>query len=393
MEFNRDKAHEATTMSTAILEPKAHGRSAKHGKTMHAAVVEEFGKPLVLREWEIPTAGPGQIVVKTEACGVCHTDIHAADGDWPLKPKPPFIPGHEAIGIVSAVGAGVTIVKEGDRVGVPWLYSACGHCEYCLAAWETVCPDAKFGGYTQNGGFAEYILADPNYVAHIPKGLSAVEAAPLICAGITTYKGIKQTEAKPGQWLAVSGCGGLGHLAIQYAKAMGLLVCAVDIDDAKLALAKKLGADLTFNAKTSDPAADLKKQTGGGAHGVLITAPSLAAFKQGIGMTRKRGTCALVGLPPGDFPVPLFDVVANCITIRGSFVGNREDMAEALDFAARGKVKADIELQPLSAINEVFDRLKHGDVAARVVLEFTGDRSATDRRNDADEACEDTGND
>ncbi len=360
---------------------------------MHAAVVEEFGKPLVLREWEIPTAGPGQIVVKTEACGVCHTDIHAADGDWPLKPKPPFIPGHEAIGIVSAVGAGVTIVKEGDRVGVPWLYSACGHCEYCLAAWETVCPDAKFGGYTQNGGFAEYILADPNYVAHIPKGLSAVEAAPLICAGITTYKGIKQTEAKPGQWLAVSGCGGLGHLAIQYAKAMGLLVCAVDIDDAKLALAKKLGADLTFNAKTSDPAADLKKQTGGGAHGVLITAPSLAAFKQGIGMTRKRGTCALVGLPPGDFPVPLFDVVANCITIRGSFVGNREDMAEALDFAARGKVKADIELQPLSAINEVFDRLKHGDVAARVVLEFTGDRSATDRRNDADEACEDTGND
>jgi propanol-preferring alcohol dehydrogenase len=337
---------------------------------MHAAVVEAFGKPLVLREWDIPTAGPGQIVVKTEACGVCHTDIHAANGDWPLKPKPPFIPGHEAIGIVSAVGAGVTIVKEGDRVGVPWLYSACGHCEYCLTAWEPVCPAAKFGGYTQNGGFAEYILADPNYVAHIPKGLSAVEAAPLICAGITTYKGIKVTEAKAGQWLAVSGCGGLGHLAIQYAKAMGLLVCAVDIDDAKLELAKTLGADLTFNAKTSDPAAALKKATGGGAHGVLITAPSLPAFKQGIGMTRKRGTCSLVGLPPGDFPVPLFDVVADCITIRGSFVGNREDMAEALDFAVRGKVKADIELQPLSAINDIFKRLEDGDVAARVVIEY-----------------------
>lgn len=343
----------------------------KKRKQMQAAVVEEFGKPLVLREWEIPTPGTGQIVVKTEACGVCHTDLHASHGDWPLKPKPPFIPGHEAIGIVCAVGAGVSLVKEGDRVGVPWLYSACGHCEYCLSAWETVCPKALFGGYSVNGGFAEYILADPNYVAHIPKSLSPREAAPLICAGITTYKGIKETQAKPGQWLAVSGCGGLGHLAIQYAKAMGLLVCAVDIDDQKLELAKALGADLVFNAKTSDPAVELKRETGDGAHGVLITAPSLIAFKQGIGMTRKRGTCALVGLPPGDFPVPLFDVVANCITIRGSFVGTRRDMAEALDFAVRGKVKADIELQPLSEINNIFKRLEQGDVAARVVLEFS----------------------
>jgi propanol-preferring alcohol dehydrogenase len=309
-------------------------------------------------------------VVKTEACGVCHTDLHAASGDWPLKPSLPFIPGHEAIGIVSQVGKGVTIVKEGDRVGVPWLYSACGHCEYCLSAWETVCPDAQFGGYTKNGGFAEYILAHPNYVAHIPKGLSATQAAPLICAGITTYKGIKETEAKPGEWLAVSGCGGLGHLAIQYAKAMGLLVCAVDIDDKKLHLAKSLGADLTFNAKSGDMTARLKQETGGGAHGVLITAPSLSAFKQGIEMSRKRGTCALVGLPPGDFPVPLFDVVANCITIRGSFVGTRKDMAEALAFAADGKVKADVELQPLDDINNIFDRLKHGDVAARVVIDY-----------------------
>jgi len=339
-------------------------------KKMMAAVVEAFGKPLVLREWDIPTAGDGQIVVKTEACGVCHTDLHAASGDWPLKPSLPFIPGHEAIGIVTAAGKGVTIVKEGDRVGVPWLYSACGHCEYCLSAWETVCPDAQFGGYTKNGGFAEYILADPDYVAHIPAGLAATQAAPLICAGITTYKGIKQTEAKPGEWIVISGCGGLGHLAIQYAKSMGLHICAVDIDDGKLALAKSLGADLTFNAKHGDPAAALKKETGGGAHGVLITAPSLGAFKQGIGMTRKRGTCVLVGLPPGDFPVPLFDVVANCITIRGSFVGTREDMAETLAFAAAGKVKADVELQPLSDINNIFERLEHGDVAARVVIDF-----------------------
>src|SRR5208282_289732 len=188
---------------------------------------------------------------------------------------------------------------------------------------------------------------------------------------ITTYKGIKETEAKPGEWLVISGTGGLGHLAIQYAKAMGLLVCAIDIDDGKLAHAKRVGADLVINAKSGDPAAAVKKETGGGAHGVLITAPSLSAFKQGVGMTRKRGTCVLVGLPPGEFPTPLFEVVANCITIRGSFVGTRQDMAEALAFAAAGKVRADIELQPLSAINQVLERLEHGNVASRVVIEFT----------------------
>jgi propanol-preferring alcohol dehydrogenase len=338
---------------------------------MIAAVVEQFGKPLLLREWDIPSPGAGQILIKTEACGVCHTDLHAAHGDWPVKPTLPFIPGHEAIGSVAAAGSGVTILKEGDRVGVPWLYSACGHCEYCLAAWETVCAEAEFGGYTKNGGFAEYVLADPNYVARVPVGLAATDAAPLICAGVTTYKGIKETAARPGEWIAIFGVGGLGHLAIQYAKAMGLRVCAVDIEDGKLAHAKHLGADLTINAQAGDPVATLKKETGGGAHGVLITAPSLPAFKQGIGMTRKRGTCVLVGLPPGEFPVPLFDVVANCKTIRGSFVGTRQDMAEALAFATEGKVKADFELQPLSSINQVFDRLYHGNVASRVVLDFT----------------------
>ncbi len=339
-------------------------------RKMKAAVVEQFGQPLVLQEWDIPTVGAGQILVKTEACGVCGTDLHAARGDWPLKPKPPFIPGHEGIGRVVAVGAGVTLVKEGDRVGVPWLYSACGHCEYCLTAWETVCPDAQFGGYTKNGGFAEYILADPNYVAHIPAGLEARDAAPIICAGITTYKGIKETETKPGEWIVISGAGGLGHLAIQFGLAMGLQVCAVDIDDGKLAHAKRLGAHFTVNARAGDPVAAVKQATGGGAQGVLITAPSLSAFKQGVGMTRKCGTCVLVGLPPGEFPVPLFDVVANCVTVRGSFVGTRQDMADALAFAAAGKVKAEIELQPLSAINEVFRRLEHGEVAARVVIDF-----------------------
>jgi propanol-preferring alcohol dehydrogenase len=341
-------------------------------RKMQAAQVEQFGQPLVLKELDVPTPGPGQILVQTEACGVCHTDLHAAQGDWPLKPALPFTPGHEGIGMVVALGAGVSAVKEGDRVGVPWLYSACGHCEYCLAAQEPVCAEAQFGGYTRNGGFAGFIVADPNYVAHIPAGLAARDAAPLICAGITSYKGLKVTQARPGEWVVVSGVGGLGHLGVQYAKAMGLQVCAVDIDAGKLAHATCLGADAVVDAASGDPVAAVRRITGGGAHGVLITAPSLPAFKQGVGMTRKHGTCVLVGIPPGDFPTPLFDVVANCITVRGSFVGNRRDMAEALAFAADGKVKADIELQPLSAIKSVFERLARGQVPSRVVLDFAG---------------------
>lgn len=337
---------------------------------MQAAQVEQFGQPLVLKELDVPTPGPGLILVRTEACGVCHTDLHAAHGDWPLKPALPFTPGHEGIGIVVALGAGVSAVKEGDRVGVPWLYSACGHCEFCLAAQEPVCAEAQFGGYTRNGGFAGFIVADPNYVAHIPAGLGARDAAPLICAGITSYKGLKVTQARPGEWVVVSGVGGLGHLGVQYAKAMGLQVCAVDIDPGKLAHATRLGADAVVDAARDDPVAAVRRITGGGAHGVLITAPSLPAFKQGVGMTRKHGTCVLVGIPPGDFPTPLFDVVANCITVRGSFVGNRRDMAEALAFAAAGKVRADIELQPLSAINSVFERLARGAVPSRVVLDL-----------------------
>jgi alcohol dehydrogenase, propanol-preferring len=239
-----------------------------------------------------------------------------------------------------------------------------------------VCAKAQFGGYTKNGGFAEFIIGDPNYVAHIPARLAAKDAAPLICAGITSYKGVKVTQAKPGEWIVISGIGGLGHLGVQYAKAMGLHVCAVDIDDGKLDHARRLGADALVNAKNGDPVAAVQKVTGGGAHGVLITAPSLPAFRQGVGMTRKWGTCVLVGIPPGEFPTPLFDVVANCITIRGSFVGNRRDMAEALAFAADGKVKADIELQPLTAINKVFERLARGEVPSRVVLDFARQQAA-----------------
>jgi propanol-preferring alcohol dehydrogenase len=337
--------------------------------TMKAAVVREFRKPLVIEEVPVPQPGAGQIVVKIAATGVCHTDLHAAEGDWPVKPKPPFIPGHEGVGHVSAVGAGVRHVKEGDRVGVPWLYTACGHCRHCLGGWETLCTEQQNTGYSVNGGFAEYVLADPNYVGHLPANIGFVEIAPILCAGVTVYKGLKVTDTKPDDWVVVSGIGGLGHMAVQYAKAMGLNVIAVDVDDAKLDLARRLGAALTVNARSQDPVAFVKKEVGG-AQGVLVTAVSPKAFEQALGMVGRGGTVSLTGLPPGDFPLSIFDTVLNGITVRGSIVGTRLDLQEAMAFAGEGKVKATVETARLEAINDVFARMRQGDIRGRIVLDF-----------------------
>ena len=336
-------------------------------RTMKAAVVHRFHEPLRVEDVPIPEPGEGHVLVKIEACGVCHTDLHAAEGDWPVKPTPPFIPGHEGAGVVAAVGRGAAGVKEGDRVGVPWLHSACGHCTYCVGGWETLCEAQQNSGYSVNGAFAQYVLAPAAYVAHLPKAISFADAAPALCAGVTTYKGLKQTEARPGEWVVISGIGGLGHMAVQYAKAMGLHVAAVDVGDDKLALARQLGAQVTANAKTEDAVAKIKKETGG-AHGVLVTAVSTGAFRQAIGMLRRGGTCSLVGLPPGEFPIPIFDVVLNGLTIRGSIVGTRNDIAEALAFAAEGKVKAHYEIEPLEQINGIFDRMRRGAIQGRIVL-------------------------
>ena len=337
--------------------------------TMKSAVVREFGKPLVMEEVAVPRPGAGQILVKIAATGVCHTDLHAAEGDWPVKPNPPFIPGHEGVGHVVAVGAGVKHVKEGDRVGVPWLYDACGHCTHCLGGWETLCEEQHNTGYSVNGSFAEYVLADPNYVGHLPGNVSFVDIAPILCAGVTVYKGLKVTDTKPGDWVVISGIGGLGHLAVQYAKAMGLNVVAVDVDDRKLDLARSLGATLAVNARSEDPIAFVKKQIGG-ANGVLVTAVSPKAFEQAMGMVGRGGTVALNGLPPGDFPLPIFDTVLNGVTVRGSIVGTRLDLQEALDFAGDGKVKATISTDKLENINDIFSRMNKGDIQGRVVIDF-----------------------
>lgn len=348
-------------------------------KTMKAAVVKEFGKPLVIQEVPIPEPRDGEVLVKIEACGVCHTDLHAVDGDWPVKPNLKalgsggFIPGHEGVGFVVKVGKGVTHIKEGDAVGIPWLYSACGHCEHCMAGWETLCEKQDNGGYSVNGGFAEYAIADANYVGILQKDVNFLNIAPILCAGVTVYKGLKVTEARPGQWVAISGIGGLGHLAVQYAKAMGLNVAAIDVSDDKLELAKKYGAEVVANAKTLGEEGTIKKiieETNGGTHGVLVTAVHPIAFKQALGVVRRGGTVAMNGLPPGEFPVNIFDMILNGVTIRGSIVGTRLDLQEAIRFAEEQKVHAHVAPAKLEDINDIFARMKQGKIEGRMVLDF-----------------------
>lgn len=337
---------------------------------MKAAVVREFGKPLAIEELPIPDPGPDQILVRYQATGVCHTDLHAAQGDWPVKPSPPFIPGHEGTGFVAKVGANVRRIKEGDRVGVPWLHTACGCCNPCRTGWETLCGQQQNTGYSVNGTFAEYGLADPDFVGRLPDNLAFGPAAPVLCAGVTVYKGLKETEVRPGEWVAISGVGGLGHMAVQYAKAMGMHVAAVDIFEDKLALARQMGADLIVDARQKD-AVDRVQQATGGVHGALVTAVSPKAMEQAFGFLRSKGTMALVGLPPGYISLPVFETVLKRITVRGSIVGTRQDLEEALEFAGEGKVAAHFSWDKLESINAIFERMEKGAIDGRIVLDLS----------------------
>lgn len=315
----------------------------------------------------VPSPKDGQILVKYEATGVCHTDLHAASGDWPVKPTPPFVPGHEGVGFVAGVGSSVKRVKEGDRVGVPWLHSTCGYCPYCRTGWETLCASQSNTGYSVNGTFAQFGLADPDFVARLPDSLDFGPAAPVLCAGVTVYKGLKETEVRPGEWVAISGVGGLGHMAVQYAKAMGMHVVAADIFEDKLALAKKLGADITVNGKDKDAIEQVQKATGG-VHGALVTAVSPIAMEQAFGFMRSKGTMALVGLPPGKISLPVFETVLKRITVRGSIVGTRQDLEESLQFAAEGKVVPHFSWDELENVNDIFRRMEEGKIDGRIVM-------------------------
>jgi propanol-preferring alcohol dehydrogenase len=336
---------------------------------MKAAVVHAFDRPLTIEEVPRPTPGHGQVVVRMETCGICHTDIHAAHGDWPVKPSPPFIPGHEGVGIVEDVGPGVQRVSAGDRVAIPWLASACGACEYCASGRETLCPNQLNSGYSVNGAYAEFALADAAFVGHVPAGVDPLDAAPLTCAGVTTYKAVKVSGARSSDLVAVFGIGGLGHLAVQYARIAGASVAAVDLIDSKLDLARELGAEYVVNAAAEDPAEAI--QALGGADQAVVLAVSPMAVEQAYRSLRRGGTLVLVGLPADNIVhLPIFETVLQGITVTGSIVGTRVDLAETFELHAQGRTRVVRESRTLGEVNESFEQIEKGGVDARLVFDF-----------------------
>ena len=334
---------------------------------MKAAVVTQFGRPLVIEDRPIPEPGPGQITVQMEASGLCHTDIHAAHGDWPVKPLPPFVPGHEGVGLVQAVGDGVTRLHIGDRVAVPWLGYACGACRACLTGWETLCEKQQNTGYSVDGCYAEYFLAEAAFAARVPEGMNPFEAAPLTCAGVTTYKALKVAHVRPTELVAISGVGGLGHLALQYAKILGATVAAIDVTDEKLDLAKELGADLVIDARHEDPAAALKAH--GGADVALGLAVDPKSFETAYAGLRRGGRLVLVALPAeGTLTVPVFDTVLNGTSIIGSIVGTRADLSEVFALHAARRTRVIYQDRHLSEVNAAIDEVLQGRAPARLVL-------------------------
>jgi alcohol dehydrogenase, propanol-preferring len=336
---------------------------------MQAVVVRDFGQPPRVEEVPIPEPAFGEIVVKVETSGLCHTDIHAAHGDWPIKPKPPFIPGHEGVGVVARVGPEVKGVKEGDVVAVPWLGYACGACEYCASGRETLCPNQQMTGYTVDGGWAEYVRAHASFVGHVPEGIDLLDAAPLTCAGVTTYKALKVSGARPSDLVAVYGIGGLGHLALQYSRIAGASVAAVDLIDSKLDMARKLGAEYTFNSRSEDPVAGI--QTLGGADVAIAVAVSPAAFEQAYRSLKPGGTLVFVALPADNFmQLPIFETVLHGIQVVGSIVGTRLDLAETFQLHAEGRTHIVREARRLDEVVESIEQVEKGEVDARLVFDL-----------------------
>ena len=323
----------------------------------------------MIEERAIPEPGPGQILVKIETSGVCHTDIHAAHGDWPVKPTLPLVPGHEGVGLVEVLGEGVDRVAIGQRVAIPWLGGADGSCEFCVKGHETFCLHPTFTGYTVDGGYREYSIANADYVGIVPDGVDPLDAAPLTCAGVTTYAAVKAAEVGPSDLVAVVGIGGLGHLGMQYAKIAGCFTVAIDVDETKLELAKRLGADHTINAATHDVVEEMRKL--GGADAIVSTAATPKPLEAAFASLRPRGRLVLVGLPADNvFPLPIFETVLRGIRVIGSLVGTREDLAEVFELHAGGRTQVELETRRLEQINEAFQEVLSGSVPARLVLDL-----------------------
>ena len=331
---------------------------------MRAVVVNQASTGVEVVDHEKPAVvGHGQALVKVEYCGVCHTDLHVAHGDFGQVPG--RILGHEGIGIVEEVGEGVETLKKGDRVSIAWFFEGCGHCEYCTTGRETLCRSVKNAGYSVDGGMSDYAVK-------VPEGLNPAQASSITCAGVTTYKAIKEAKVEPGQWVAIYGAGGLGNLAIQYAKKVfNARVVAVDINQDKLDLAKESGADLVVNGKEVEDVAGYIQEKTGGTHSAVVTAVSKVAFDQAIDSVRAGGTVVAVGLPSEYMELSIVKTVLDGIRVVGSLVGTRKDLEEAFDFGAQGLVVPVVETVPVDTAVEVFDQMERGEIQGRKVLDFT----------------------
>ena len=336
---------------------------------MKAAVLHQFKKPLAIEEVTRPTPGPGEVLIEIEACGVCHSDLHVADGDWKQFAgivKKPLILGHEIVGRVVEKGAAVQDLQVGDLVGVPWVHWTCGDCEFCRGGDENLCIKQAITGVTVDGGYAEFAKAPASHAMRIPPNLSPKEVAPLFCAGVTVYRALKHAKILAGQRLAVFGVGGLGHIAIQIGRSLGAEVTAIDISDEKLAQAKSLGTSHTLNAASSDAVKELRGK--GGIHVAIVTSAAKAAYDMAFYGLRPTGTLLVVGLPADDICFPPIVMSAKEVRIQATAVGTRDDLREVLALAAAGKVRCQVTSRPLAQVNEVLEDLRHGRIAGRVVL-------------------------
>jgi alcohol dehydrogenase, propanol-preferring len=334
---------------------------------MKAAVVHQYKQPLKVEDIEKPVPGPDEVLIRVEACGVCHSDLHLAEGDWkPLLKiiKLPLVPGHEVVGRVVEKGSEVDNLALGDRVGVAWLHWSCGQCAMCKEGRENLCSEQQITGGTVDGGFAEFVKAKASHAAKVPEQLSSEQAAPLFCAGVTVYRAIKNAEVKPAQRVAVFGIGGLGHLAVQVAKSFGAEVIAVDIADDKLEFARGLGADVLINAAGGDAVKQIRRL--GGAHVAVVTSGAKAAYDTAFYAVRANGTLMVVGMPAEDLTFPAISMRE--VKIMASATGTREDLRELLELAASGKIHCTIETRPLAEVNEVFDEMRLTQITGRTVL-------------------------
>ncbi|KAI0729795.1 GroES-like protein [Fomitopsis betulina] len=349
-------------------------------KTQKAAIVENETAPLHIVDnhpvRQPEDLKPGECLVRLECTGVCHTDLHARKGDWPLKAKLPLIGGHEGVGHVVAIGAHTqgSPIKLGDRVGIKWLAYSCLDCELCRKGLEQSCPNQQLSGFTTDGTFQQYVVSWVSHVTPIPEGLDSFEAASILCAGVTVYRALKYSKTHIGDWVAIPGAGGgLGHLAVQYATAMGLRVLAVDTGAEKRELVKRLGAEAWVDFRESkDIVADIRAATDGqGPHAAIVTAATSVAYAQAVDYLRLGGNLMVVGLPAhAALTADIFFTVTKSISIYGSYVGNRQDAREALDIAARGKVKCFYQTKDLGALKETYEGLEKGDVVGRIVLKM-----------------------